>query len=157
MTIYCLYIFDRYVQGPSFPHDVHTHTYLTPPRTKSPFRQTHAQALQLRLLPRLAAPHQTSKARQRRRRAPPSRLARRLAPTALDLGPVLSVRHALLEPAQHAHLYLWRPRRVQRPHQSDTAPGYTNPTTTTAGAGAAVHQRECGWCCVERQRRFAVR
>ena len=31
MTIYCLYIFDRYVQGPSFPHDVHTHTYLTPP------------------------------------------------------------------------------------------------------------------------------
>ena len=154
MTIYCLYIFDRYVQGPSFPHDVHTHphthTHLTP-RTKSPFRQTHAQALQLRLLPRLAAPHQTSKARQRRRRAPPSRLARRLAPTALDLGPILSVRHALLEPAQHAHLYLWRPRRVQR-RQSDTVPGYANPT---AAAASAVHEREC-WCCVGRQRRFAI-
>ena len=111
---------------------------------------TLTQALQLRLLPRLAAPNQTSKACQRRRRAPPGRLARSLAPSTLDLdlGPVLNVRHALLQPAQHAHLHLWHHRRVRR-RQPDAVTGY-NPATTTAATAI--------WCRVERERErgFAV-
>ena len=114
MTIYCLYIFDRYAQ-PSFPPRARVHNscslYL-----KNLNPQT--QALQLRLLPRLAIPHQASKARQRRRRAPPRRLARPRAPPAGSSLIDLRLRHtrarALLQPAQHPLLDLGRPRRVRR-------------------------------------------
>jgi hypothetical protein len=118
------------------------HSHISPITQKNPL-----QALQLRLLPRLATPHQASKTRQRRRRAPPRRLARPLPsppPRLVFRGGLHARVHALLQPAQHPLPDFGRPCRVRR-HRPVSALGYgygyTATTTTTTNLS-------CGWRCV---------